>query len=379
MAIKKITRALLDTSLTSEIDGKLSASTAESKYRNKEIKITLDDLNAEVRSNILNGQNIVGYDDSILRNRVINCENIVDSFGGVDDYFRKATDKVSESMFDSALAAKINAGVGSNDYLATQIAELQSLKADKTTLVSYRAKIDPIVEADLGLNLANKINAGPTELQTRMTNVETNKADKTYVDSTFRDKATAIDQASLTSGLSSRIDYSFNKCGELEPQVDALIADVDTLKTTVSGSTTGFATAGELNDFKTTVASQYVPLATYSPEISARMEKSANLSDVADVSIARSNLGMLSATYTFTVLANGSGSQTFSFGPAGTDVPVANCIWQLLSKEVAATTYGLPATGVSATESDIYQITVTNTTGTDKDIKLKVMMFSMPA
>lgn len=384
MALRKITRSLLDDTLKTEIDNKLSASTAADKYRDKGVQITLDDLDANVRANITNTE--PGYDDSELRSRVIAAETVVKSFGGVTDYFLKDVDRVSEGMLDDTLVDKINSGVGSNAYLANQISEMQSLKADKVELVYYRAKLDPITESDLNLALTDKINAGPAELKTRVDNLETGKLEATTAASTYRRLDTRIQQADLTDGLSGRIDYCYDSLVDTTQNsviVPGLISKVAALRTEVntlnaaSGSSTGYVTIGELNTFENTVASDYVPKATYDPAMLTTMKKADNLSDITDVAAARTNLGFGSATYTGTVAAGGNQIIDLGFGTEGAMVAVNDCIWTLTFK--SGTTYRSPDSLIYAVETGASQITIYNTDAATRDFVLKIMTFKMPA
>ena len=384
MAFRKITRNLLDDTLKTDIDNKLSASTATEKYRDKNVQITLDDLDANVRANITNTE--PGYDDSELRNRVIVAENVVKSFGGVTDYFQKYTDKVSEEMLTDTLISKINSGVGSNDFLANQIEEMQSLKADKAELVYYRAKLDPITESDLNLALTDKINAGPAQLKTRVDNLETSKLDSATATSTYRRLDTRIQQADLTDGLSGRIDYCYNKLVDTTQNsviVPGLVSKVATLRTevdalnTTSGGSAGYVTAGELNTFENTVANDYVPKATYEPAMVATMKSANNFNDVANIAIARTNLGIGSTTYTATVAAGGNVVVSLGFGNEEAMVAVNDCIWTLTFK--SGTTYRSPDSLIYAVETGASQITIYNTDASTRDFMLKVMTFRLPA
>ena len=384
MAFRKITRNLLDDTLKTDIDNKLSASTATEKYRDKNVQITLDDLDANVRANITNTE--PGYDDSELRNRVIVAENVVKSFGGVTDYFQKYTDKVSEEMLTDTLISKINSGVGSNDFLANQIEEMQSLKADKAELVYYRAKLDPITESDLNLALTDKINAGPAQLKTRVDNLETSKLDSATATSTYRRLDTRIQQADLTDGLSGRIDYCYNKLVDTTQNsviVPGLVSKVATLRTevdalnTTSGGSAGYVTAGELNTFENTVANDYVPKATYEPAMVATMKSANNFNDVANIAIARTNLGIGSTTYTATVAAGGNVVVSLGFGNEVAMVAVNDCIWTLTFK--SGTTYRSPDSLIYAVETGASQITIYNTDASTRDFMLKVMTFRLPA
>lgn len=182
---KLIKKYLLDKSLVDELDDKPS----KSLVRLKSEPITLDDVNDVIRNKLNNIGSPGGtaYDDAELRNRVVALET---DHLLKDDVFVKSRDKVS----------------------------LTNLDTDLTLAHTYALKVPSL---------------------------ETNKADKNYVDSTFRRADHPIESSDLEPNLSSQILGAISDIHALTLQnntlansaatINEIKSDIATLKSTTVG------------------------------------------------------------------------------------------------------------------------------------------------
>ena len=182
---KLIKKYLLDKSLVDELDDKPS----KSLVRLKSEPITLDDVNDVIRNKLNNIGSPGGtaYDDAELRNRVVALET---DHLLKDDVFVKSRDKVS----------------------------LTNLDTDLTLAHTYALKVPSL---------------------------ETNKADKNYVDSTFRRADHPIESYDLEPNLSSQILGAISDVHALTLQnntlansaatINEIKSDIATLKSTTVG------------------------------------------------------------------------------------------------------------------------------------------------
>ena len=182
---KLIKKYLLDKSLVDELDDKPS----KSLVRLKSEPITLDDVNDVIRNKLNNVGSSGGtaYDDAELRNRVVALET---DHLLKDDVFVKSRDKVS----------------------------LTTLDTDLTLAHTYALKVPSL---------------------------ETNKADKNYVDSTFRRADHPIESSDLEPNLSSQILGAISDVHALTLQnntlansaatINEIKSDIATLKSTTVG------------------------------------------------------------------------------------------------------------------------------------------------
>lgn len=182
---KLIKKYLLDKSLVDELDDKPS----KSLVRLKSEPITLDDVNDVIRNKLNNVGSPGGtaYDDAELRNRVVALET---DHLLKDDVFVKSRDKVS----------------------------LTNLDTDLTLAHTYALKVPSL---------------------------ETNKADKNYVDSTFRRADHPIESSDLEPNLSSQILGAISDVHALTLQnntlansaatINEIKSDIATLKSTTVG------------------------------------------------------------------------------------------------------------------------------------------------
>ena len=182
---KLIKKYLLDKSLVDELDDKPS----KSLVRLKSEPISLDDVNDVIRNKLNNVGSPGGtaYDDAELRNRVVALET---DHLLKDDVFVKSRDKVS----------------------------LTNLDTDLTLAHTYALKVPSL---------------------------ETNKADKNYVDSTFRRADHPIESSDLEPNLSSQILGAISDVHALTLQnntlanstatINEIKADIETLKSTTVG------------------------------------------------------------------------------------------------------------------------------------------------
>ena len=182
---KLIKKYLLDKSLVDELDDKPS----KSLVRLKSEPITLDDVNDVIRNKLNNVGSPGGtaYDDAELRNRVVALET---DHLLKDDVFVKSRDKVS----------------------------LTNLDTDLTLAHAYALKVPSL---------------------------ETNKADKNYVDSTFRRADHPIESSDLEPNLSSQILGAISDVHALTLQnntlansaatINEIKSDIATLKSTTVG------------------------------------------------------------------------------------------------------------------------------------------------
>ena len=182
---KLIKKYLLDKSLVDELDDKPS----KSLVRLKSEPITLDDVNDVIRNKLNNIGSPGGtaYDDAELRNRVVALET---DHLLKDDVFVKSRDKVG----------------------------LTNLDTDLTLAHTYALKVPSL---------------------------ETNKADKNYVDSTFRRADHPIESSDLEPNLSSQILGAISDVHALTLQnntlansaatINEIKSDIATLKSTTVG------------------------------------------------------------------------------------------------------------------------------------------------
>ena len=182
---KLIKKYLLDKSLVDELDDKPS----KKLVRLKSEPITLDDVNDVIRNKLNNVGSPGGtaYDDAELRNRVVALET---DHLLKDDVFVKSRDKVS----------------------------LTNLDTDLTLAHTYALKVPSL---------------------------ETNKADKNYVDSTFRRADHPIESSDLEPNLSSQILGAISDVHALTLQnntlansaatINEIKSDIATLKSTTVG------------------------------------------------------------------------------------------------------------------------------------------------
>ena len=182
---KLIKKYLLDKSLVDELDDKPS----KNLVRLKSEPITLDDVNNVIRNKLNNIGSPGGtaYDDAELRNRVVALET---DHLLKDDVFVKSRDKVS----------------------------LTNLDTDLTLAHTYALKVPSL---------------------------ETNKADKNYVDSTFRRTDHPIESSDLEPNLSSQILGAISDVHALTLQnntlansaatINEIKSDIATLKSTTVG------------------------------------------------------------------------------------------------------------------------------------------------
>lgn len=182
---KLIKKYLLDKSLVDELDDKPS----KNLVRLKSEPITLDDVNDVIRNKLNNIGSPGGtaYDDAELRNRVVALET---DHLLKDDVFVKSRDKVS----------------------------LTNLDTDLTLAHTYALKVPSL---------------------------ETNKADKNYVDSTFRRADHPIESSDLEPNLSSQILGAISDVHALTLQnntlansaatINEIKSDIATLKSTTVG------------------------------------------------------------------------------------------------------------------------------------------------
>lgn len=182
---KLIKKYLLDKSLVDELDDKPS----KSLVRLKSEPITLDDVNDVIRNKLNNVGSPGGtaYDDAELRNRVVALET---DHLLKDDVFVKSRDKVN----------------------------LTNLDTDLTLAHTYALKVPSL---------------------------ETNKADKNYVDSTFRRADHPIESSDLEPNLSSQILGAISDVHALTLQnntlansaatINEIKSDIATLKSTTVG------------------------------------------------------------------------------------------------------------------------------------------------
>lgn len=182
---KLIKKYLLDKSLVDELDDKPS----KSLVRLKSEPITQDDVNDVIRNKLNNIGSPGGtaYDDAELRNRVVALET---DHLLKDDVFVKSRDKVS----------------------------LTNLDTDLTLAHTYALKVPSL---------------------------ETNKADKNYVDSTFRRADHPIESSDLEPNLSSQILGAISDVHALTLQnntlansaatINEIKSDIATLKSTTVG------------------------------------------------------------------------------------------------------------------------------------------------
>lgn len=182
---KLIKKYLLDKSLVDELDDK----PPKSLVRLKSEPITLDDVNDVIRNKLNNIGSTGGtaYDDAELRNRVVALET---DHLLKDDVFVKSRDKVS----------------------------LTNMDTDLTLAHTYALKVPSL---------------------------ETNKADKNYVDSTFRRADHPIESSDLEPNLSSQILGAISDVHALTLQnntlansaatINEIKSDIATLKSTTVG------------------------------------------------------------------------------------------------------------------------------------------------
>ena len=142
---KLIKKYLLDKSLVDELDDKPS----KSLVRLKSVPITLDDIDNVIRNKLNNLGSPSGqiYNDAELRNRIVALETDHLAKG---DVFVKSRDKVSLTNLDSDLTL-------AHTY-ALKVPSLGIDKADKNYVDATFRRLDhPIESSDLDTNLSNQI------------------------------------------------------------------------------------------------------------------------------------------------------------------------------------------------------------------------------
>lgn len=142
---KLIKKYLLDKSLVDELDDKPS----KSLVRLKSVPITLDDIDNVIRNKLNNLGSPSGqlYNDAELRNRIVALETDHLAKG---DVFVKSRDKVSLTNLDSDLTL-------AHTY-ALKVPSLGTDKADKNYVDATFRRLDhPIESSDLDTNLSNQI------------------------------------------------------------------------------------------------------------------------------------------------------------------------------------------------------------------------------
>ena len=264
-----IKKHMLDNQLREEIDS--MAKTED--VRAKADAITLDDLDPDVRTRILNNPvSPNAYDDTDLRNRVITLENVKMDAANA---FNKNTDVVTRDMLNAdlqqvtdaarAVNNKIDASIVENGYrqlsvpiaetdmseefrdkftamiqkvnnvsldsanvtgIADEIARLQrdivSLSQNVLTVsvanASYRLKNEPISINELTSDIQETIN-GIASLNEALQN----KANTTYVDGHFRRTDVAITKDDLDTNLKSDIDIAARAANDVRDAAEAVI------------------------------------------------------------------------------------------------------------------------------------------------------------
>lgn len=157
--------SVLSKELLDKINGKLDETKANSDFRKKSVEIKEDDLSPELRQKIQSGGggiitdpegNIVAYDDTELRGRIVTMENGKMDKAEMVNYFKK-DETVHEVNISPVYKEKVSQQIVD---VNTAVAALVTSKADLTELTKYRLKSEKISEIDLSKTLYDKILSG---------------------------------------------------------------------------------------------------------------------------------------------------------------------------------------------------------------------------
>lgn len=215
--LAKIKKHMFDDILLAEFNNKVD----KDDVRLKSKAITMDDVDDNIKTKLNNMGTPGGtaYDDSELRNRIIDLETIKDDVVTTSkNAFNKETDKLDKDMLNGELYGAYKRAMKVDDILTD--------KADKEyTEKTYRKKKDPIKEGDMDPDLVDKFNdmiadfyntKGDMELS-----MDTTKAIKDLQETTagllkskanlaelnnYRQKTTPIKKSDLEADLAASLD-----------------------------------------------------------------------------------------------------------------------------------------------------------------------------
>lgn len=228
-------------------------------YRHRNVPIRLSDMDEALIEKIIDN---FPYDDTELRGRVDAAEEQLLNKAEKSelDGYRKNDVLIGETDLTPELISKIEEVGGGTDYDDTElrgsITELQTNKADRTELDGFRKKVDKIDEIDLSDAVKNKLNApvtdpyDDTELRGRIQDAENtlvNKANVTDLD-TFRSKSIKITETDLDAELIGRLNEA--TVGYDDTAIKGQISTVNSRVDGVESSLTEKADAADLANYR---------------------------------------------------------------------------------------------------------------------------------
>lgn len=156
--------------------------------------------------------------------------------------YRARTDKLTEADLDPATIAKLNTNLAPYDdsALKSRISGVETSKADKVALDDYRKKTDAIAEADLDAGLKGKIDAIPapyddSAVKSSISALDAGKADKSAL-LDYRKNSMKITEADLDSAAQTKLNAPGYDDTDIKADVAALQADAAT-KTELAAAT----------------------------------------------------------------------------------------------------------------------------------------------
>ncbi len=258
--------SVLSKELLNKINGKLDETKANYDFRKTSVEITEDDLTPELRLKIQSGGggtvtdpegNVIAYDDTALRGRIVTLETgkmdktemvnyfrkdetiheanispdykdkvshqitsvnkaVSDLATSKADKYRPKSEKISEIDLSKTLYDKILSGGGGSgggvslEVVQTMIGDLDTKKVDKSQLNLVRKIADPITMTDVDAALQNALDSAVIAASGML-----NKADKSEL-TLYRKIANPITLTDMDSDLASQLSIALNAANDIE-------------------------------------------------------------------------------------------------------------------------------------------------------------------
>ncbi|MFA1740387.1 hypothetical protein [Lysinibacillus fusiformis] len=211
--------SVLSKELLNKINGKLDETKANYDFRKTSVEITEDDLTPELRLKIQSGGggtvtdpegNVIAYDDTALRGRIVTLETGKMDKTEMVNYFRK-DETIHEANISPDYKDKVSHQITS---VNKAVSDLATSKADTAELVKYRPKSEKISEIDLSKTLYDKILSGGggsgggvslEVVQTMIGDLDTKKVDKSQLN-LVRKIADPITMTDVDAALQNALD-----------------------------------------------------------------------------------------------------------------------------------------------------------------------------
>ncbi|MGG2085314.1 hypothetical protein [Lysinibacillus pakistanensis] len=224
--------SVLSTELLNKINGKIDESKANKEFRKKADEIKEDDLSPELRQKIQTGGgpiigedgNVISYDDTALRTRIVALETEKTDKVDMVNYFRK-DETIHEVNISYDYKDKVEQQIKN---VNTAVGNLSINKADLTELTKYRQKSEKISEIDLTKTLYDKILAGGggsssgislETVQIMIGDLDSKKADKAQLN-LVRKIADPITITDVDSNLKTALDSAVIAASSVLNKVD---------------------------------------------------------------------------------------------------------------------------------------------------------------